>query len=264
MTPGVPRAPAVGRPAAGGRRPRPRLPHADRRHQRRDHASSSRTRRGSPSRPARSPRPCPTWWPCGWPTTATTGTACPTDPEKGTSMTASTTARPSSRVAVLDRETAMRLAATEYGRFASLLRTLAPGDWARPTDCPAWDVRAMAGHVLGMAQMVAAVRSLRRAERGGGPGRWGHRRPDRGAGPEDGAALRRRTRRPVRRRRTAGGARPAPAGRRARALHAAGGPGRRRAARSGGPSATSSTSSSPGTPGCTGSTSAAPSGASWS
>jgi uncharacterized protein (TIGR03083 family) len=75
-------------------------------------------------------------------------------------MTASTSTRPSARVAVLDRGTALRLAATEYGRFGSLLGTLAPGDWARATDCPAWDVRAIAGHVLGMAQMVASVRTF--------------------------------------------------------------------------------------------------------
>ena len=75
-------------------------------------------------------------------------------------MSASTVTRPSSRAAVLDRATAMQLAAKEYGRFADLLRTLGPDDWARPTDCPDWDVRAMAGHVLGMAQMVASLRSF--------------------------------------------------------------------------------------------------------
>jgi uncharacterized protein (TIGR03083 family) len=75
-------------------------------------------------------------------------------------MSASTIARPSSRAAVLDRATAMQLAATEYGRFEALLRTLGPDDWTRPTDCPDWDVRAMAGHALGMAQMVAAVPSF--------------------------------------------------------------------------------------------------------
>ena len=72
-------------------------------------------------------------------------------------MSAVTTARPSTRAAVLDRATAMHLAATEYGRFADLLRTLRPDDWTRPTECSAWDVRAMAGHALGMAQMVAAL-----------------------------------------------------------------------------------------------------------
>ncbi|TFV90735.1 maleylpyruvate isomerase family mycothiol-dependent enzyme [Blastococcus sp. CT_GayMR16] len=51
----------------------------------------------------------------------------------------------------------MQLAATEYGRFEELLRTLGPDDWARSTDCPGWDVRALAGHVLGMEQMVATV-----------------------------------------------------------------------------------------------------------
>jgi uncharacterized protein (TIGR03083 family) len=75
-------------------------------------------------------------------------------------MSVSTTVRRSSRAAVLDRATAMRLAADEYGRFEGLLRTLGPDDWARPTDCPNWDVRALVGHVLGMAQMVATVPSL--------------------------------------------------------------------------------------------------------
>ncbi|WP_206340053.1 maleylpyruvate isomerase family mycothiol-dependent enzyme [Blastococcus litoris] len=75
-------------------------------------------------------------------------------------MTATTTARPPARAAVLDRAPAMRLAAEEYRRFTDLLRELDAEDWSRPTDCPAWDVRAMAGHVLGMAQMVASVRGL--------------------------------------------------------------------------------------------------------
>jgi uncharacterized protein (TIGR03083 family) len=79
-------------------------------------------------------------------------------------MAAGTTVRPpsrrsSSRRAVLDRDIAMQLAATEYGRFESLLRSLAPDEWARPTECPAWDVRAIAGHVLGMAEMSATLRS---------------------------------------------------------------------------------------------------------
>ena len=40
------------------------------------------------------------------------------------------------RTPVLPREVAMRLAATEYQRFADLLRALRSGDWTRPTDCP--------------------------------------------------------------------------------------------------------------------------------
>jgi uncharacterized protein (TIGR03083 family) len=54
----------------------------------------------------------------------------------------------------------MQLAATEYGRFEDLLRSLEPDDWGRPTDCAEWDVRAMSGHVLGMAQMVATIPSF--------------------------------------------------------------------------------------------------------
>jgi uncharacterized protein (TIGR03083 family) len=79
-------------------------------------------------------------------------------------MTAPTTDRSTARTAArrprIDRDTALRLAATEYDRFAVQLRALGPEEWSRPTDCPAWDVRAMAGHVLGMAEMVATVRQF--------------------------------------------------------------------------------------------------------
>jgi uncharacterized protein (TIGR03083 family) len=62
----------------------------------------------------------------------------------------------------LDRPTAMRLAATEYQRFVSLLRTLEPDDWTRETECPGWDVRAMATHLLGMVEMAASLREQSR------------------------------------------------------------------------------------------------------
>ena len=76
------------------------------------------------------------------------------------------------RAPVLPRDVAMRLAAAEYERFADLLRALQPGDWTRPTECPGWDVRAMAAHALGMVEMAASVREnyrqLRLARRRGG------------------------------------------------------------------------------------------------
>ncbi|MDX8148086.1 maleylpyruvate isomerase family mycothiol-dependent enzyme [Lentzea sp. BCCO 10_0061] len=75
-------------------------------------------------------------------------------------MTTALTARP--RVSALDRDTAMRLAATEYDRVVALLEGLAPHDWAKPTDCPAWDVRAVAAHLLGMAEMSASMRESMR------------------------------------------------------------------------------------------------------
>jgi uncharacterized protein (TIGR03083 family) len=57
----------------------------------------------------------------------------------------------------IDRPAAMRIAATEYQRYVDQLRALDPEDWSRPTDCPAWDVRAMVAHSLGMAEMSASV-----------------------------------------------------------------------------------------------------------
>ena len=66
--------------------------------------------------------------------------------------------RAAPRRTALDRETAMRLAEHEYGRYLDLLRALSPADWTLPTDCPAWDVRAMAAHNLGMANMAASLR----------------------------------------------------------------------------------------------------------
>jgi uncharacterized protein (TIGR03083 family) len=83
-----------------------------------------------------------------------------------------TTAPSQPRTAALPRETAMRLAATEYQRFADLLRALAPDDWAKPTECPGWDVREMAAHLLGMVEMAASIREnnrqLKLARRRGG------------------------------------------------------------------------------------------------
>ena len=71
----------------------------------------------------------------------------------------------------------MRLAATEYERVVGHLERLAPAQWVAPTEYPGWDVRAMAGHMLGMVQMVATMREMlrqqlaatRRAKRDGGP-----------------------------------------------------------------------------------------------
>jgi len=75
-------------------------------------------------------------------------------------MATDTTPRSAARRPALDRDAARRLATTEYDRFRLLLSDLDPPDWARPTDCPEWDVRAIAGHVLGMAEMVASVRQF--------------------------------------------------------------------------------------------------------
>jgi uncharacterized protein (TIGR03083 family) len=71
------------------------------------------------------------------------------------------------------RGAAHQRAATEYRRLAEQLRALGDDDWVQPTDCPGWDVRAMAGHCVGMLsdftsfgamvrRMSAATRVARR------------------------------------------------------------------------------------------------------
>jgi uncharacterized protein (TIGR03083 family) len=75
------------------------------------------------------------------------------------------TARSGLRRPALPRATAMRLAAAEYQRFLELLRSLDADDWAKPTECAGWDVRAMAAHVLGMVEMAASVREGARQRR---------------------------------------------------------------------------------------------------
>jgi uncharacterized protein (TIGR03083 family) len=91
-------------------------------------------------------------------------------------MTVQQSTQQEPRRCALDRGVAMRLAATEYDRVVTVLEQLSPEQWTAPTDCPGWDVRAIAGHLLGMAQMAASlpemarqqIGSQRRAKRDGG------------------------------------------------------------------------------------------------
>jgi uncharacterized protein (TIGR03083 family) len=69
------------------------------------------------------------------------------------------------RESALPRPVAMRLAATEYERCVEAFRILSPAQWATPTDCPAWDVRQLAAHMLGMAEMAASIRENLRQQR---------------------------------------------------------------------------------------------------
>jgi uncharacterized protein (TIGR03083 family) len=66
------------------------------------------------------------------------------------------------RKSTLDRSRAMQLAATEFGRCADLLGSLRETDWPVRTECPEWDVRQMAAHMLGMVEMAASIREGRR------------------------------------------------------------------------------------------------------
>lgn len=58
----------------------------------------------------------------------------------------------------ISRAEAPELAAAEYDRMLRMLRSLSADDWARPTDCDLWDVRAMVAHVVGAAHSCASVR----------------------------------------------------------------------------------------------------------
>jgi uncharacterized protein (TIGR03083 family) len=60
------------------------------------------------------------------------------------------------RTPALDRPTCGRLAAAEFDRTLRQLSALTPQEWAKPTDCAGWDVRAIASHVLAMAQMFSS------------------------------------------------------------------------------------------------------------
>ncbi len=79
-----------------------------------------------------------------------------------TTMTTPTTTpvTPVALVPPIGHREAMVLAASEFGRTLDVLRQLRPDDWQRPTVCELWDVRAMVGHMLGMAEAQASIRQF--------------------------------------------------------------------------------------------------------
>jgi uncharacterized protein (TIGR03083 family) len=90
----------------------------------------------------------------------------------GVMSTATQTRQTEARRPALERDLAMLLAATEYDRFIVQLRRLTPAQWSAQTRCPAWDVHAVACHVLGMSEFVASMpeqmRQMRAAKKAGG------------------------------------------------------------------------------------------------
>jgi uncharacterized protein (TIGR03083 family) len=69
----------------------------------------------------------------------------------------------------IKRPEARVLAEEEFVRFANLVGSLTPDEWARPTDCTAWDVRKIALHVLGSGDAQASVREFAHQLRRGKP-----------------------------------------------------------------------------------------------
>jgi uncharacterized protein (TIGR03083 family) len=70
------------------------------------------------------------------------------------------TATPVETIPMLTRTEVQPLAATEYARLADQLRSLDVDDWTKPTTCEPWDVRAMAGHNLGMMSDFTSFKRL--------------------------------------------------------------------------------------------------------
>lgn len=85
-------------------------------------------------------------------------------------MKTTTTAWPGSDLVLpgIERPTSMRLAETEYRRVADAVDALRPDDWARPTDCTAWDVRQLVAHVAGMAKFASSPLEMARQLRATG------------------------------------------------------------------------------------------------
>ena len=78
-------------------------------------------------------------------------------PDRGSRDPASTTP--------IRRDTdAAAVATAAYEQLLDLLGRLGEQDWDRPTDCGAWDVEAMVGHVLGAARAMASIREQARQQ----------------------------------------------------------------------------------------------------
>lgn len=56
------------------------------------------------------------------------------------------------RIRPLDDGEIWRLARTEYNRMLTTMRSLDGSDWSRQTDCAAWTVRDLLGHLVGAAE----------------------------------------------------------------------------------------------------------------
>jgi uncharacterized Actinobacterial protein TIGR03083 len=68
----------------------------------------------------------------------------------------------------IDRTEMPGIAATENRQMLDLMRTLHDDDWSKPTECPAWDVRALAAHVLGGMEGFASFGQFVHQMRAGG------------------------------------------------------------------------------------------------
>lgn len=72
----------------------------------------------------------------------------------------------------IKRGEGLLLSRVQYALFADVLDSLTDEEWAAPTECPGWDVKAVASHVLGNLEGIRRprvfARQFRQARRAGG------------------------------------------------------------------------------------------------
>ncbi len=65
----------------------------------------------------------------------------------------------------IKRGEGLLLSRVQYARFVEVLDSLSDEEWAAPTDCPGWDVKAVASHVLGNLEGIRLPREFVRQYR---------------------------------------------------------------------------------------------------
>ncbi|HVM19166.1 MAG TPA: maleylpyruvate isomerase family mycothiol-dependent enzyme [Egibacteraceae bacterium] len=79
-------------------------------------------------------------------------------------MTAQTLRDPADIPRITFETDAGEVALAVYDQLLTLLQTLAPPEWDARTDCPAWTVADMVGHLLGAARANASLRETIRQQ----------------------------------------------------------------------------------------------------
>ena len=90
-------------------------------------------------------------------------------PTEGAAIMGTPSATGALRIARVDHEEAMQIAATENDRVGELVRALGPGDWDVDTDCTDWTVRDVVVHLIAAAEAQASPVEFARQVRAGRP-----------------------------------------------------------------------------------------------
>jgi uncharacterized protein (TIGR03083 family) len=72
-----------------------------------------------------------------------------------------------SSITRIGHDEAMAITAVEDDRFTAQMRSLSTEQWATPTECDLWDVRAMAAHLVGSAaSQISPLEMVRQVRKG--------------------------------------------------------------------------------------------------